>query len=283
MILMAVCGLLLVTGLAGIVRWGGLAVERPWAQESSAEPPTPGDVARRYLWYVTVAVVAGLGAGLLVAGAGGRLAMRLLAATAGDAAQGRITEAEEVVGEITAGGTISFMVFTGLIFGAPTGVLYLLIRRWLPGGRLGGVAFGGLLLLVAASRIEPLRADNPDFDIVGPGWLAILVFGTLVVAHGMLVVALGGRYSRTLPLLSRRPRTLVRYAPLLLLTPVVGALLPVIVVGAATVVVTGLRPGLLRAGPAWYARAGPVALVAVALVALPGFVSAVADILGRGP
>ena len=280
---MAVCGLLVVAGLAGIVRWGGLEFERPWDQESSEETPGPGVVARRYLWYVTVATVAGMGAGLLVAGAGGRLAMRLLAATAGDAAQGRITEAEEVVGEITAGGTISFMVFTGLIFGASSGVLYVLIRRWLPRGRLGGVAYGGLLLLVAATRIEPLRSDNPDFDIVGPAWLALLVFGTIVVAHGMLVAALAGRYSRALPVLSRRPRALARYAPLLLLVPVVGALVPVVAVGAATVVVTGLRTALLRAAPAWYSRAGQVALAVVALVALPGFVSAVADILGRGP
>ena len=280
---MVVCGLFVLVGLAGIVRWGGLEVERPWEREDSDETPAPSVVARRYLWYVTVATVAGLGAGLLVAGGGGRLAMRLLAATAGDAAQGRITEAEEVVGEITTGGTIGFLIFTGLIFGAASGVLYVLIRRWLPGGRLGGVAFGGLLLLVAATRIEPLRSDNPDFDIVGPGWLAILVFGTIVVAHGMLVAALAGRYSRTLPLLSRRPRALARYAPLLLLAPVVGVLVPVVAVGAATVVVTGLRPGLLRARSAMYLRAGHVALVVVAFVALPGFVSAVADILGRGP
>lgn len=43
--------------------------------------------------------------------------MRLLAATAGDAAQGRRTEAEEIVGRITTGGSIGFIVFTGLFFG----------------------------------------------------------------------------------------------------------------------------------------------------------------------
>ena len=29
--------------------------------------------------------------------------------------------------------------------------------------------------------------DNPDFGIVGPGWVAVLVFSALVLVHGMLV------------------------------------------------------------------------------------------------
>ena len=90
------------------------------------------------------------------------------------------------MGKITVGGTIGFIVFTGLFFGLGTGALYLLIRRWLPRGRLGGLAFGGLLLVIAATRIEPLRRDNPDFDIVGPGWLNVAVFAALVVAHGIV-------------------------------------------------------------------------------------------------
>ncbi len=209
---MVVCGLLVLAGLAAIVRWGELQPEPPWSTSDPDETPSPGEIARRYIWYVTVAVVSGLASGLLVAGAGGRLAMRLLAATAGDAAQGRVTEADQVVGKITVGGTIGFIVFTGLFFGLASGALYLLIRRWLPGGRLAGVAFGGVLLVVAATRIEPLRRDNPDFDLVGPGWLSLLVFAALVVAHGMSVAAVAGRYSLVLPLLSRRGRSVLAHA-----------------------------------------------------------------------
>ena len=36
-----------------------------------------------------------------------------------------------------------------------------------------------MLLVLAGSRIEPLRADNFDVNLVGPGWLAVLLF-TLV-------------------------------------------------------------------------------------------------------
>jgi len=167
-VVIVACGLLVVIGLASAARWGGMRVEVPWDGDAPEVLPPSGLVARRYLWYLTVAVVAGLGSGVLLAGAGGRLAMRLLAATAGDAAQGRLTEADERVGEITVGGTVGFVIFVGLFFGGASGVLYLVVRRWLPQGRLGGVAFGCLLLVLAATRIDPLRADNPDFEIVRP-------------------------------------------------------------------------------------------------------------------
>lgn len=194
MVLMVACGLLLLVGVLCIAVWGGAPVHQPEFNDTAGS----GSVAlaaRRYIWYLAVAVASGVGAGLFVAGAGGRLVMRLLAATAGGAAQGRETEAEEIVGRISTGGTVNFIVFAALVFGLATGVLYLLIRRWLPGGRLGGLVYGALLLVVLATRLEPLRADNPDFDIVGPGWVAATAFGTLVVMHGMLVAALAARYS----------------------------------------------------------------------------------------
>ena len=283
MILIVVCGLLVLAGLAAIASWGGLEPKPPWSTDDSHDGPSPGVVARRYVWYVTVAVVSGLASGIFLAGAGGRLAMRLLAATAGDAAQGRVTEADQVVGKITVGGTIGFIVFTGLFFGLATGALYLLIRRWLPRGRLGGLAFGGLLLVIAATRIEPLRRDNPDFDIVGPGWLNVAVFAALVVAHGMCVAAVAGRYSRVLPLLSRRRSSVLAYAPLLLVAPMAPVLVPVTLVGVVTVLAARVRPLAGTIQSRRFTVVGRTVLVAVVLVAIPGFVSAVADILRRSP
>ncbi len=272
---MVVCGLLVLAGLAAIVRWGALEPEPPWAPNDSDETPPPGVIARRYVWYVTVAVVSGLASGILVAGAGGRLAMRLLAATAGDAAQGRVTEADQVVGKITVGGTIGFIVFTGLFFGLATGALYLLIRRWLPGGRLAGV-------VIAATRIEPLRRDNRDFDIVGPGWLSVVVFAALVLAHGMSVAAVAGRYSRALPLLSRRGRSVLAHAPLLLLAPMAPVLVPVTFVGVVSVLAARLRPVAATVRSPRSTVMGRAMLVTILLVTIPGSVSTVADILGRG-
>jgi len=278
MVLMLACGVLVLLGIAGVVRWGGLGVQSSEDSGERKDPPSSGVVASRYLWYVPVAVVSGIGSGLLVAGAGGRLAMRLLAATAGDAAQGRETEAEEIVGRITTGGSIGLIVFTGLFFGLASGALYLVIRRWLPPGRLGGLAYGILLLIVAAPRIDPLRAENPDFGIVGPGWVAVLVFSALVLVHGMLVAALAGRYSQTLPPLSPRRQTLVAYVPLLLLIPAVPVVVILAVVGLLAVGLSRAEPVIRAIRSHTTAVAGRVVLAVVALVALPGFLSAVIDI-----
>jgi hypothetical protein len=279
---MVVCGLLVIAGLAAILRWGGLEPAPPWSTPDSKETASPGLVARRYVWYVTVAVVSGLASGLLVAGAGGRLAMRLLAATAGDAAQGRITEADQIVGKISVGGTLGFIVFAGLFFGLATGALYLLVRAWLPRGRLSGLAFGGVLLVIAATRVEPLRRDNPDFDIVGPGWLSLVMFGALVLTHGMCVAAVAGRYSRVLPLLSRRVSSVLAHAPLLLVGPMAPVLVPVALVGVVTVLAARLRPLVSSLKSRRFTLVGRVVLVALVLVAIPAFLSTVADIVGRG-
>jgi len=275
-LLMAVCGLLVVAGSVAVVRWGGLPFD--------GSGPAGVTAGRRYLRNVTVAVGSGVGAGLLMAGAGGRLVMRLLAVTAGDPAQGRRTEADEIVGRITVGGTIGFIVFTGLFFGLATGVVYLLVRRWLPAGRLGGIAYGGLLLLAAGTRVEPLRADNPDFDLVGPSWVALSAFAALVLLHGMLVAALAARYSAALPPLSSDIRVGLRYTPLLMLLPIFPVLAIVAAGGAIVVGINKIGLGEAAFGTSHRALvAGRAVLVLGALVLLPGFLSAVVDIAGRGP
>ncbi len=91
----------------------------------------------RYLRGVAISLVAGFWAGLLVTGPAIRLIMRLLAVTAGDDAQGRITEADEVVGSINLDGTIGLIFFGGVLPGLLSGAIYVVCRRLLPTGRLG--------------------------------------------------------------------------------------------------------------------------------------------------
>jgi hypothetical protein len=281
-----VCLLLVLFGLVVVVRWGGLAVEPPptpaQAAPGATDPPPVSLVVRRYLWYLAVALLSGAAAGILAAGPGGRLVMRLLAVTAGADAQGRITEAEEIVGRITVDGTIGFVVFTGLFFGPVSGAAYLVLRRWLPAGQAGGLAFGALLLVIAGTRLEPLRRGNPDFDLVGPGWVSVVAFAVLVVFHGMLVAALAGRVSRAVPLLAARPGAIAVHAPLLLLMlPGPSVALVLIIVGVLVVLVSRI-PSVVAA---WHDRRllvlGRLALALITLVALPGFTMTVVDILGR--
>jgi hypothetical protein len=280
-----VCIALVFVGLVAVVCWGGLAVEPPPTPAQDAPGPTGTPpvrlVVRRYLWYLAVAMVSGAAAGILAAGAGGRLVMRLLAVTAGADAQGRITEAEEVVGRITVDGTLGFVVFTGLFFGTVSGAAYLLLRRWLPAGRAGGLAYGALLLVVAGTRLEPLRRGNPDFDLVGPGWVSVVAFTVLVVFHGALVAALAGRVSRAVPLLAARPGAIAVHAPLLLVLRGPSVALALIIVGVVVVLVSRipLVVAVLHARPV--VVVGRVALAVAGLVAFPGFASALVDILGQ--
>ena len=278
MAVIGVCILAVLAGLVATARWGGLTVRPPHAPAPEGagpdDPPPVQLVVRRFVWDVNLAVTAGIGAGIMAAGAGGRLVMRLLAVTAGDDAQGRITEANEVVGRISADGTIGFVVFTALFLGSASGGAFLLVRRWLPAGRAGGLTFGALLLVLAGTRLDPLREGNPDFDLVGPGWVSVVAFAALVLFHGML--------SRAVPLLGREPRAIVAHAPLLLLAPLVPVVIALVVLGALVVLVTRARPVVA----AWHAHrlrpAGQVVLALLALAALPGFLTAVASILGRG-
>jgi hypothetical protein len=182
---------------------------------------------------------AGTAAGVLAAGAGGRLVMRLLAVTSPQS-DGAITEGNATIGDITVGGTIGFFAFAGVAAGTLSALLYVLVGSLLPRGRAGGVTLGLLLLVLAGARVEPLRADNFDFNLLGPDWLSLLLFSGLAVFQGMLIWALAGR-------LNLRP-------------------LPI-----------GRSSGGRRA-----VTAGRVTTGLLALVALPGFASSVADILAYG-
>jgi hypothetical protein len=285
MAVIVVCIALVLAGLVVVVRWGGLAVEPPPLSEPDTAGQTrrpPGLVVRYYLWYLTVAVTAGLGAGILAAGAGGRLVMRLLAVTAGADAQGRITEAEQVVGRITVDGTLGFVVFTGLFFGLASGTVFVLLHRWLPAGWVGGLAYGVLLLVVAGTRLEPLRRDNPDFELVGPGWLSVATFAALVVFHGLLVAALAGRLSRAVPLLAASPGAIAAHAPLLLLLLLAPLGLLAAIVGVVVVVASRIPQVVAAVQSPRLVVVGRAALVVACLLVVPGFVSTVVTIVGRG-
>src|SRR5688500_18331910 len=102
MLVIAACVALVLLGVQIVVHYGG-----------APERTTPG-------WpsYIGASLVAGVAAGVLAAGAGGRLVMRLLAATSPDV-HGSLTEAGEKIGEITVGGTLALILFAGV----PAGVL----------------------------------------------------------------------------------------------------------------------------------------------------------------
>lgn len=290
MALMAVMAVLLAAGLALTGWWSG-ATYSPWRPsheggEADVDEASPRTAALRYIRGVSVALVGGFWAGALVTGPAMRLIMRALAVTGGDTVQGRITEAEQVVGNITLDGTVGLYVFGGLVPGLLSGAIYVLVRHWLPRGRFGGIAFGVLHLIVAATRIDPLRPDNPDFDLVGPGWLATAMFGAAAVAHGTAVKAFADRFSTAFPpksgalrkrLLSGAPLVV----PVLLVVANIFLLIPIAFGLGMAMLVQGTRGfNAARLSPR-VTMGGRIALVALAVALLPGAASDLYGIVVR--
>lgn len=191
---------------------------------------TSGRAALDGLRTLAVATTAGVVAGVLVPGLGGRLVMRILAATSGDGAQGQLTEANEVVGKITTGGTISIVIFVGLLGGLLAAAAFVLVRRWLPATAAPAGLVAGILLLGTIGVSDAMSPDNVDFAILRPTWLAVTLIVVVALLFGVTFTALAARLDSGIATLDRRPSSIAGHASLVVL------LFPPLVVGAAAYV-----------------------------------------------
>jgi hypothetical protein len=148
------------------------------ASPADIDEPSPGGPSRRSSLETVVrklaaASAAGALLGVLVGGVGGRLAMALLAAQNPEDT-GRLTSDEFRIGQFTVAGTIQLLAST-LQLGLVAAMIYLVLRplafgpRWLRVASLtiGGTAVFGTVL------ISP---DGPDFTILDPHWLPVVLF-----------------------------------------------------------------------------------------------------------
>jgi hypothetical protein len=142
-------------------------------------------------------LLAGLVVGIVIAGLGSRLVMRLLALADPDAA-GTTTENGNVVGEITAGGTLALVVFVGIPSGVLAGLIVYVVRRWLPSRQpWRAFAFSAVLLaLLGGTVIDP---HNIDFRLLEPTGLAVGLFGLLFLAAGVWLPSLANRWGPGIP------------------------------------------------------------------------------------
>lgn len=198
-------------------------------------------------------------AGVLTIGAGGRLLMRIMAATSSDDVQGRLTEAEEIVGEVSVGGSVFLIVGLG-IFSAVVGLaLFLLLRRWLPNRSLAaglvGVAIG------AGPLVRPsgfIASTNPDFSLLSPVVLAVAIcLGMLLLfgsTFGVLVDHLAPRWPRPrwspLGVVSVLPFGMLLPAPPLFVAVVIAVLVGTVATGlrSPTALDSGVRHGVDEGG-----------------------------------
>ena len=235
LVLTAVCVAGLGVAAFMVIRWGALAYT------PSTEAASGKTLVFRLLRTGTVGMLGGMLAGGLVGGLGGRLMMRILAATSGDGAQGLLTEADERVGKITTDGTLGIVIFVGIAGGVVGGLLYVVVRRWLPRPAwLAGLTLGALLLVVFA-RLDPLSPHNRDFSILHPAWLAVVLVAVLFPLFGLTVAPLVERLERGYP---QHPAAV---APLLLLglTGPMGLIVGALLIGGGYLAgQSGQRPSV---------------------------------------
>ncbi|HZD16891.1 MAG TPA: hypothetical protein VE669_01995 [Actinomycetota bacterium] len=173
--------------------------------------------------YLTVCGIAGIVAGIVVGGAGGRLFMRIAGAAGGERAAGATTEAGFTVGEITLEGTLGLIVFVGIFAGIVGAALYVVFRPWLSwAGRWRGVAFGIVLFAVGSATSDVLNPDNFDFVLLGNEALIVAMIVALFVGFGALVDPVARWLDGRLSQVGRKPISSGWYAPVAILGVVLG-------------------------------------------------------------
>ena len=155
--------------------------------------------------HVGFATLAGMIAGAIVGGVGGRIAMRVTGFVAGPSVAGVTTTNGNRVGEITLGGTIGVLL-VGVALGVLGGLVYAVVEPWLRRLRpWQGVVFG-VFLLVAAG-ISVLDPVNSDFSRFGSAPLNVAMFGALFLLFGILIAWVFDR----LPAIAAQSATRARF------------------------------------------------------------------------
>ena len=122
--------------------------------------------------------LAGLLVGVIVAGLGGRVVMRI-AALVVPSATGAFTDNGNRIGNITFGGSLGLIVFVGLLAGIIFAVVWVVISPWLPGkGVVRGLV--AVPLAVAIGAFGLIDRDNRDFAVLGHDPLVVVSLLALV-------------------------------------------------------------------------------------------------------
>jgi hypothetical protein len=212
---------------------------------------------------LSAATAAGAIAGAVIGGVGGRIAMFVLRLTSDPSLRGALTDDGFTIGVVSS--STLFLIGLTTILGAMGGVVYFLVRRWLP-DRPRPWIYGVLTGLVGGAGI--IRPGGIDFTLLDPLALAVAMFVAISAAGGVVTALLAERFLRDG---SRFRRSWAALMLVVFAVPVVvGLLRPigivvVVAVGAA-VVLTHRGPDLVRLWTstpvAWLGRA---ALIAVAV------------------
>lgn len=182
--------------------------------------------------------IGGFGCGLIIGGIGGRMAMFVLRLTTGDHVAGLESDDGFIIGSFTS--DTLFLVGMAAFMGGLVGIVYAGLRDWVP-VRARAAASAGFLGMVGGAAI--VHPEGVDFTLLGPRWLAILLFVLLPAGFGYAMSATVER------LLKRRPGrvlpwigVLVSFFPLLVMGAR-GGLQILIVLAVVTVLLAALMAG----------------------------------------
>jgi hypothetical protein len=230
----------------------------------------------RWMRRVSIGVSTGFIAGLVIGGVGGRLAMFVLRLTSAPSLHGVETDDGFTIGEFSLA-TLFLLLVTAAI-GVLAGLLYLVVRTWLPArwrpwlsAAFGGVVGGALL-------IQP---DGLDFRLLEPLPLAIAFFIAIPAGCGFAISAhIERRFAATEDAPGTSATWMVGLVPLVLLlaTGPLGIALVAITIGAGLVARSVPLASVIW-GSSAFVWLGRLALVVVAGYASVALVGDIADIL----
>jgi len=141
--------------------------------------------------------IAGIIVGLLVAGLGGRLIMRLATILHEDTV-GLRTENGELIGNITLNGTLALMTFGGLGMGLMAGTIWVIVRPWIPGGAMAR-ALATAIVAIALGTPSLVQQTNPDFFLLSHDRLVVAMLVGLVGLVGFSIALVDGALDAHLP------------------------------------------------------------------------------------
>ncbi len=146
-------------------------------------------VLRQTVRDAAIVGVAGLIAGVIVGGLGGRIVMRIAAIAAPSRVNGIFTENGNVIGDITIGGTIALVIFVGMLGGVFGAIAYVIIEPWIGWARrLRPLAFGLALMAVAGHMV--IVPHNFDFAILRNEPLNVTMFLALFPIFGLTIAGI---------------------------------------------------------------------------------------------
>jgi hypothetical protein len=260
LIVVAVGLLAAASSVAAIVRWRNLPTRStPIVVPDGAKTRTVAFTTAS--WSIAAVLSAGAVAGLVVGGLVGRLIMRIAAAVSEPEVQGRLTDADEVIGEVTLSGTAGFVVFVGLFGGVVAAGLYLLIRPWVPRSALATGSMVGVVVLGALGPGDPLDVENVDFALLSYDALVVALIVATALLFGVTFAVLAARFDE-LARSSSRLRSLLLLAFALVLVAPVGAVVALYLAGRT--MLPGAVARVLDRRPVQIAGRAVLSLVVVA-------------------